>query len=168
MTDQVPATEREQRLAYLLQVSLDFAFGRMSEGRRLIPFATRVAGSGAVDVFRVAGDETDTPLDELYQRVVGAMAAQADAGDLQAVAVVAAIQGEERILGEGFWQAIRVHLEMPDYSRVIFQPYRIDSGGEGEKSNLALNNMIAADEGHMVFPGDGTGSSDGATVFSLT
>jgi hypothetical protein len=119
-------------------------------------------------VFRVAGEETDTPLDELYQRVVGAMAAQADANDLQAVALVAAIQAEESVLGEGFWQAIRVHLEMPGYARVIFQPYRIDAGGEGEKSQLALNNMIASDDEYVVFGEETGGDFGGATVFNLT
>lgn len=168
MTDEVPATDREQRLAYLLQVSLDFAFGRMSEGKRLIPFATRVSGSGAVDVFRVASEETDTPLGELYARVEKSMAAQADANDLQAVALVASIQGEEKVLGDGFFQAIRVHLEMPDYSRVIFQPYRIDAGGQGEKSQLALGNMVATAEEHVVFGEDIGGQYGGATIFNLT
>lgn len=168
MTDQIEMTDREQRLAYLLQVSLDFAFGRMSEGKRLLPFATRVSGSGAVDVFRVAGEDTDTPLGDLYARVEQAMAAQADANDLQAAALVASIQGEEKVLGVGFFQAIRVHLEMPDYARVIYQPYRIDAGGEGEKSQLALGNMVAEEADHVVFGEDSGGAFEGATIFSLT
>ena len=168
MTEETTLNEREKLLATLLQVSLDFAFGRMSEGKRLIPFAGRVGTSGAIDLFRVAGDETDTPLDELHQRVISAMAEQADANALNAVALVAPIQGEESILGAGFFQAIRVHLEMPGYSRVIFQPFRIDAGGKDEKSQLALGNMVAAAEEHVVFGEEMTSNFGGATIFNLT
>ncbi|MXO72049.1 hypothetical protein [Alteraurantiacibacter buctensis] len=168
MSDEGYMDEREHKLAYLLQVGLDTAFGRMSEGRRVIPFAVRVAGSGAVDIYRVASEETDTPLDQLYAIVEQAMADQADAHDLQAVALVAPVQGEERVLGHGFFQAIRVHLEMPDYARLVFQPYRIDAGGEGEKSQLALGKLVPEAVGRAVFGDESGGRMVGTTLFALT
>lgn len=166
MSDDGFLDEREHKLAWLLQSSLDFAFRRMSEGQRLIPFATRVVASGAVDHFRLAGEETTAPLAEIYDRVSAALAVQAFEGNVQAVALVAPVQGKEEELGQGFFQAIRVHLEMPAYARVVFQPYRIDAGGEGEKSKLALGNLVAEAAEHVVFGGDGP--EETRTIFSLT
>ena len=166
MTQVLTLEQREHRLAYLLQSALDFTFQRMSEGHRVIPFAIQVLGDGAVDYARVAGDETEMPLGEIYDQVEQRMRALADAGNLQAVALVAPIQGDERELGEGYYQAIRVHLEMPDYVRLVFQPYRVTDPDESGKGKLVLGRMVATAAEHCVFGEDAPG--EGRSIFNLT
>ena len=166
MTQVLTPEQREHRLAYLLQSALDFTFQRMSEGRRVIPFAIQVLGDGAVDYARVAGDETETPLGEIYDQVELRMRTLADQGNLQAVALVAPIQGVEAELGEGFYQAIRVHLEMPDYVRLIFQPYRVTEPDNSGKGKLVLGKMVSTATEHCVFGEDAPGG--GRTIFNLT
>lgn len=168
MTDANDLNLREQKLAYLLQSSLDFAFRQMAEGKRLIPFATRVQMTGAVDFQREEDESTEVPLAEVYDLVRQSIRFQAEAGELQAAALVAPIQSDEEELGEGFFQAIRVQLEMHDYCRLIFQPYRIEPGIGGEKGQLVMGNLVATASEHVVFGEDTPDDSDGRTIFSLT
>ncbi len=168
MSDQTPLDENERKLAFLLQTSLDFAFGRMSEGKRLIPFATRMADGGNIDFVRLAGEETTDPLGEIYDRVEQHMAALADAGGVLAAALVAPVQLDEAVLGKGFYQAIRVHVETPDFVRLILQPFRIDAGGAGEKSQLALGKLVTTAAEHAIFGTDMGDGQAGRTIFSLT
>ncbi|MES2700911.1 MAG: hypothetical protein V4647_14975, partial [Pseudomonadota bacterium] len=62
MTGETDLSLREQKLAYILQSSLDFAFRQMAEGKRLIPFAARVQMTGAVDFLREEDESTQVPL----------------------------------------------------------------------------------------------------------
>jgi hypothetical protein len=168
MTGETEISLREQKLAYILQSSLDFAFRQMAQGQRLIPFATRVQMSGAVDFLREEDETTQVPLAEVYDLTCKSIRFQAEEGQLQAAALVAPIQSDEKELGEGFFQAIRVHLEMFDYCRLIFQPYRIEPGVDGEKGKLVMGNMVATAAEHVVFGVDLRGSGEGRTIFSLT
>lgn len=168
MTEETDLSLREQKLAYILQSSLDFAFRQMAEGKRLIPFATRVQMTGAVDFLREEDESTQVPLTEVYDLTCKSIRFQAEEGQLQAAALVAPIQSDEKELGKGFFQAIRVHLEMHDYCRLIFQPYRIEPGVGGEKGKLVMGNMVATAAEHVVFGVDLRGSGEGRTIFSLT
>jgi hypothetical protein len=168
MSEQLTLEEQEHRLAFLLQTSLDFAFGQMAKGKRLIPFATRVAHDGAIDFQRTADEGTELPLAEVYEQIRAGMRAQVVAGGLQAAALVAPIQSDEMELGEGFFQAIRVQLEMPDYCRLIFQPYRVDPGEEGGAGKLVLGGLVATASEHMVFGAEPPEGEDGRTIFTLT
>ncbi|MEO5707973.1 MAG: hypothetical protein ABIT10_02600 [Alteraurantiacibacter sp.] len=168
MTNQTDLNLREQKLAYVLQSSFDFAFRQMAEGKRLIPFATRVQMSGAVDFQREENESTELPLAEVHDLVRQSMRSQAVAGELQAAALVAPIQSDEKILGEGFYQAIRVQLEMADYCRLFFQPYRIEPGVGGEKGKLVMGKLVTTAAEHVIFGEEPTEGDSGRTIFSLT
>jgi hypothetical protein len=168
MSEQNDLDLREQKLAYLLQSSLDLAFQTMAEGKRLIPFATRVQMNGAVDFQREEDESTELPLGEVYDLTRQSIRHQAENGELQAVALVAPIQSDEKELGEGFYQAIRVQLEMADYCRLIFQPYRIEPGADGAKGKLVMGKLVATATEHVVFGVDVRDDFGGRTIFSLT
>lgn len=145
-------TGNDEGMALLLQASRDFALGQMAQGRRLVPFGARVATSGEIDFIRYVDEDTDMPLADVYDRTQAALAKEAGAGTLVAVASVAAVGGAPGEFGDGFDSAIRVHLESPGYSRVMVSPFRFEQEPDAEVQ-LHIGEMLVMEVRHVVFAG---------------
>ena len=146
------STDNEAGMALLLQASRDFALGQMAQGRRLVPFGVRVAPSGEIDFIRYVDEETDLPLAQVYDRTQAALAKEAGAGALVAVASVAAVGGTPDEFGQGFDSAIRVHLEAPGFSRVMVSPFRFEQEPDTE-AQIHIGEMLVKEVRSVVFAG---------------
>lgn len=135
-------TVTNEQLGLLLQLARDFAFGQMSKGKRLVPFAARMPVEGEIDFIRFVDESTLLPLGEVHSRTQGALRRQVRKGELLAVATVATVQAPEADLGRGFTQAVRVHVEAPGFSRQMLTPFRVEPGAEGAPGKLATAEMI--------------------------
>ncbi len=141
-------------LALLLQASRDFALSQVAHGHRLIPFGARVMPSGEIDFIRYVDEDTQLSLDAVYDQTQATLAREALAGQIIAAAAIAAVGGDQAELGEGFDQALRVHVEAPGHSRIVLSPFRIEARG-GEQPQIRIGDMQVREASGVVFAGTG-------------
>jgi hypothetical protein len=163
-------TVTDEQLGLLLQLARDFAFGQMSDGRRLVPFAARMPVEGDIDFIRFVDEGTVLPVSEVYQRTQATMRRQVRNGELLAVATVATVQVPEADLGKGFTQAVRVHVEAAGFSREVLTPYRVEQGATGQPGQLVTGQMMAVEAAPAAFDMDQPDDpgQEGPRVFHLT
>ncbi|MCL6250710.1 hypothetical protein M3P36_06580 [Altererythrobacter sp. KTW20L] len=140
----------EQGLALLLEASRNFAISQIAQGQRLIPFAGRANAAGEIDFIRFVDEDTELPLDEIYDKTQAAIAEEARAGQLVAATMVSAVGGTPGQFGEGFDSAIRVHVEAPDYSRVVLAPFRVEQS-EGQDAKLVVGELLPIEADPAIF-----------------
>ena len=142
-----------EQLGLILQASRDFAMKQLSEAGGFIPFGTRAMKDGEIDFMRVADKEiTDDKLEEIFGRTQMMLADQAQQGDILAAATVANVQLKEGDAGKEFEKAIQVHVEAPQFSRVILVPYRYpDMENVKTVRDIAIGDMIPFDAPSVVF-----------------
>lgn len=140
----------DEQLALLLQVSRDFAFEQMAEGMRLVPFSACVRLNGDVDFVRVAEDDTQRPLDEVYAELQGVLAEEAAQNELLAATLVVAVELDPA--QDGYTQAVRVHIEAPGFSRQVLAPFALESPkGTEEKGSISLGELRPYDGEAAIF-----------------
>jgi hypothetical protein len=113
-----------QALAQLLQYCESFAQRMLGDAGDFYAFGAFVNGDGQIEA--LAGHlGTDRPNpQELYRFIQEAIVGMAAQGKLSAYAVAANVNmpGE---LGSPLPDGIRVHVEAPGYSRLIYTPFRL-------------------------------------------
>lgn len=140
----------DEQLALLLQVSRDFAFEQMSEGMRLVPFSACVRPNGDIDFVRIAGDDTERPLDEVYEELQDVLAKGAAQDELLAASLVVGVGLDPA--QDGYTQAVRVHVEAPGISRQVLAPFAIEPARAGEeKGSLSLGDLRPYDTEAVIF-----------------
>ena len=144
--------KKEQRLALLLEVSRDFALQQIADGHRLIPFAARVGTDGEIEFVRLAEEDSEEPLEEIYARTQAALREQAAAAELLAAAMVASVAVEHPQEMDGCEQAIHVHVEEPGYSRIVLAPYGFVEPEEvGGVGRITEGKMVPVDAPAVIF-----------------
>lgn len=111
-------------LAQLLQYCEGFAQRMLSDAGDFYPFGAFVNAEGKVEALGAhLGAERPNP-QELYRFIQGAVAEMATQGKLSAYAIAANVNVPAN-LGSPFPDGIRVHVEAPGYSRLIYTPFRV-------------------------------------------
>jgi hypothetical protein len=133
----------EDKLAVVLQVSIDKAGELLVAEGGFLPFATRVAPDGAIEFVQFALESEGETMAQLYERLVEAIAEEARASGLLGSGIVAHAQ----VPGAEGETVIAVLVEMPGYSRMITVPYRLAEGA------IELGSMTPQEASPAVFAG---------------
>lgn len=143
----------DAQLGAMLEASRDFAFQLLAEKGKLVPFGARACQNGDIEFVRVADETSTEPLDDIYTRTQELLAGQASADEIIVATSVAHVAIEGGIGDQGFERAIRIHVEAPDFSRVIFAPYNVVPGEQEGTATLEPGKMVAQEAEAVVFAG---------------
>ena len=130
----------QDHMAVLLEAARNFAFSQMAHDDRLVPFAAFITKEGPIDCLRLEDAATQVPFGAIYDRTVAAMRDEAGKGEILACALVAAIEGGDKLIDPGFTQGLSIHLEAPDFCREVLVPFRVDPGEAAGEARLIIGN----------------------------
>ncbi len=111
------------QLATLLRYCEDFAKQMLGEAGEFHPFGAFLNGEGKVEALSayLGGQLQEHELYSLLQGAVSSLAAQ---GKLKAYAIAANVNIPSQ-LEAAYPDGIRVHVESPGYSRMVYTPYQL-------------------------------------------
>lgn len=111
-------------LASLLRYCEEFSKQMLAESGEFHPFAAFVNRDGEVEAVGAHTGEEFPQGVQVYQLLEGALASMAAEGKAMACAIAANVNVPSS-LSSPFGDGVRVHVEAPGYSRLVYTPYRL-------------------------------------------